>query len=107
MLLTITAVFLTHSQEPQVQWVAGILLKNVLKDNLVEVKEKHPTEIQAVEQALFLVLATAGPVLLGNKKVQEEYYMIISQVIIKEFFSNEQSTLLLQEVIKSYQNAYN
>jgi len=103
-LLTLCAVFLTHSQEPQVQWVASILLKNVLKDNLVNVKERHPTEIQAIEQALFLVLttSTSDTVLLGNKKVQEEYYMIISQVIIKEFFSNQDSTLLLQEVIKSY-----
>lgn len=34
--LGLCAIFLTHTQQPQVQWVASLLLKNTLKDRIAE-----------------------------------------------------------------------
>lgn len=91
------------------QWVAGILLKNTLKDHLRELRTRDPAEVEAIERALFIVLATCQTqeVLLGAKKMQEEYYMITSQVIIMEFCSDQQNTQLLNEVVGIYQRGYN
>ena len=59
LVLTLCAIFLTHNTDPQVQWVAGILLKNTLKDHLGELRTRDPGEVEAIERALFIVLATA------------------------------------------------
>lgn len=107
--MTLCAIFLTHTADSHVQWVAGILLKNTLKDHLGELKARDPAEVEAIERALFIVLATGQfqEVLLSTKKVQEEYYMITSQVIIKEFCSDQQDTQLFNEVVGIYQRGYN
>ena len=40
--LTLCALFLTLEQDPQVQWVASIILKNLLKEHLPEIKQGSP-----------------------------------------------------------------
>ena len=109
--LTLCAIFLSHLQEPQLQWVAGLLLKNTLKDYLHALKE-DPTrkqELEAIKQALFLVAANTSTDkhVLGSKKLQEEYYMVVSGLIVKEFNLNDADTGLFDEIIRGYQRGYN
>ena len=40
--LTLCAIFLTHTSEPQVQWISSLLLKNTLKDNIEVLKTESP-----------------------------------------------------------------
>jgi hypothetical protein len=54
--LSLTAVFLTHTADPQLQWAAVLVLKNTLKDHLVQIREHSPEELTAIKRALFLVL---------------------------------------------------
>jgi hypothetical protein len=43
----------------------------------------------------------------GVKALQEEYYLIVSAVIVKEFNNNPNEVALLQEFLKLYQQNYN
>ena len=74
-----------------------------------EVKDQSREELDAIKRALFIVAAHAGEgsVLLGSKKLQEEYYLVTSDLIVKEFFINDQDTVLMDEMIKAYQRSYN
>jgi hypothetical protein len=109
--LTLSAIFLTHLQEPQLQWVASLLLKNTLKDNLHALKEDpaRNQEVEGIKQALFLVAVNTptDKYILGSKKLQEEYYMVVSGLIVKEFNLNDADTGLIDEVIRGYQRGYN
>jgi hypothetical protein len=40
--------------------------------------------------------------LLGSEKLQEEYYMLVSSLIVKEYYLDDMSTALFDEVIKAY-----
>ena len=40
--------------------------------------------------------------IFGSKKLQEEYYMIVSGLIVKEFNLNDTDTALFDEVIRAY-----
>jgi hypothetical protein len=46
-------------------------------------------------------------VVLGSKRLQEEYYMVVSGLIIKEFNINDSDTGMFEEIIRAYQKGYN
>ena len=66
-------------------------------------------ELERIKQALFLTLVNTpnDQVILGSKKLQEEFYMVTSGLIVKEFNINDQETALFDEIVRSYQRAYN
>ena len=101
--LTLCAIFLTHTSEPQVQWISSLLLKNTLKDNVEALKAESTQELDAIKQALFIT--SMGK--LGSEKLQEEFYMVIAGLIIKEFHLNDQDTGFFDEIIRVYQLSYN
>lgn len=74
---------------PEVQWVAGIVLKNTLKDNIVALRENGKEELENIKRALFIVLQhsieNGDSTIMKSKKLEEEYYMLISALIVKEF----------------------
>lgn len=63
--------------------ISSILLKNTLKNHLSELKGTE--ELSLIKQALFLALI-GEDLCAGNQKLQEEFYMIMSSVIVTEFF---------------------
>ena len=101
--LTLCAIFLTHTSEPQVQWISSLLLKNTLKDNVEALKAESTQELDAIKQTLFIT--SMGK--LGSEKLQEEFYMVIAGLIIKEFHLNDQDTGFFDEIIRVYQLSYN
>ena len=101
--LTLCAIFLTHTSEPQVQWISSLLLKNTLKDNVEALKAESTQELNAIKQALFIT--SMGK--LGSEKLQEEFYMVMAGLIIKEFHLNDQDTGFFDEIIRVYQLSYN
>ena len=101
--LTLCAIFLTHTSEPQVQWISSLLLKNTLKDNIEVLKTDSAQELDAIKQALFIT--SMGK--LASEKLQEEFYMVIAGLIIKEFHLNDQDTGFFDEIIRVYQISYN
>lgn len=66
-------------------------------------------EVEKIKQALFLTLVNtqSGEIILGNKKLQEEFYLAISGLIVKEFNFNDSDVGLFEEIISSYQKGYN
>jgi len=86
-----------------VQWIAALLLKNTLKDNLEVLKAEAGQEVDAIKKALFI--ASIGKV--GSEKLQEEFFMVIAGMIIKEFHLNDQETGFFDEIIRVYQRSYN
>lgn len=42
-----------------------------------------------------------------SEKLQEEYYMVISGLIVKEFHLNDQDNGFFEEIIRVYQRGYN
>jgi hypothetical protein len=87
--------------------VASLLLKNTLKDNLEALKQDSSSELDGIKQALFITAMGSGTVILGSVKLQEEYYMVMAGLIIKEFNLNDQDTGLFDEIIRVYQRQYN
>jgi hypothetical protein len=72
-------------------------------------KENGQGELERIKQALFLVAMNtpSDKMVLGSKKLQEEYYMVMAGLIIKEFHLNDQDMKLFDEVIRTYQSGYN
>lgn len=98
--------------EPQVQWFASIILKNTLKDHLITLKEDTPDQISQIKGALMSKLnSSTGEVgerwFEGDKKLQQEFYFIVAGIIVKEFNSNAEDTLMFEEIIKNFSYNYN
>ena len=77
----------------------------------MHVLKEDPTrkqELEAIKQALFLVAVNTSTErhILGGKKLQEEYYMVVSSLIVKEFDLNDGDTGLFDEIIRGYQRGY-
>eukprot|EP00347_Sterkiella_histriomuscorum_P016065 403354618 len=106
--LTLCSVYLAYEEDPQIQWLASIILKNTLKDNISNLKQHSNEELDLIKKALLSKLIIEGENLFaGNKKLQEEYYFIFSTIVVKEFYNNSEDTVLLRELIVLYQNQFN
>ena len=64
-------------------------MKNTLKDNIEALKLDASGELDAIKQALFITSMGSGPIILGSVKLQEEFYMLLANLIIKEFHLND------------------
>lgn len=94
------------------QRIAGIVLRNSLKDNLATLRDSETgrQELEAVKRALFLVLqfsVDSGEAILGSKKLEEEYYLLLSALIVKEYNLDDTATALFDEIVRAYQRGYN
>ncbi|CDW89210.1 UNKNOWN [Stylonychia lemnae] len=106
--LTLCSVYLLYDQNQSIQWLSSIILKNTLKDNILFLKEKNTEELKLIKQALIARLINDGANLFNNNvKLQEEFYKILSLIIVKEFNLDSNDTLLFQELISLYQAQYN
>ena len=88
--------------EPTTQKVAALILKNSLKNHFITLKDHSNEELNQIKKALYLALLQEGDLLQGSKALQEEFYLIVSAVIVKEFNSNPDEVALLQEILKLY-----
>lgn len=78
-------------------------MKNTIKDNLVHLKQKNPQELDSVKQSLCLYLdSQKGNLFNGNLKMQEEFYLIVSTIIIKEFNLDPNDTWLFSQLIQAF-----
>lgn len=78
-------------------------MKNTLKDNIEVLKFEATQELDSIKQALFIT--SMSPKM--SEKLQEEYYMVISGLIVKEFHLNDQDNGFFEEIIRVYQRGYN
>ena len=73
----------------------------------MHLKEKSPDEFNLIKQALFLALKSQNHFLQNNLKLQEEYYLLTSTIIIKEFNLDPNDIGLFTELINAYNQQYN
>ena len=110
-MLAVTLSDHTACKDLSTRHLAGVVLKNTLRNHIIELKSKSEIELDQVKQCLFsflvqsnpLALTTAGP----ERKVIKEALLILCKVIVSEFNNNTEDCQLFYIVLKDFCTLYN
>lgn len=104
----------SNEVRPTSRHLAGVVLKNMLKNHLPTLKQIAPEELDAVKQTLFVyltqqpALSLEGPKSSPARKVVKEVILILCKICVTEFNHNSDDNALLTHIFEHFcKSSYN